>query len=492
MKPNDSLQAYLDAHPNLKAPEDRGVQVRERTVPLHTLLAAARSARLAGQEVGTSQVRDAAPTSFQGQSLEVEFDDPLGSSGLPWHTGRLRLETRPDLEPLYARGRRGSPGEYQQLYRANPWLQSRLREIVAPVASAPWGLSHDDNAPEHQRAFQDACFRAWTERGVKWGLSKWIETHLRTQLVAGFAWAEIVWPAGREVPPLPIYRDPASVDQWILWGDEPLGLVQSTMSTDSFGASTPTNVVIPWEKILHSATEPAGPTDLEGRSLLRPAFTPLRLCEDCLTVQGLSVALNAAGTWVVTADRDAPRLDDPIVSQLKTHFQSYQAQHVPYLILPPGYKAELHSPDAAVVDVTAQIRLAEHAAMVAMSGAHGLVGAYGDGSRAARETASADARDLLDLYAGEVAALLEQLLRRLLLIRFPGEAPYPAQVVYANVETRLPGDHISTLATYLNDVRPKLWPAARAMTDALLDLPKEETVDQGSPALQEQPAENGS
>lgn len=459
-----AYQARQD-DPRYLAPEDRpGLAAAVTHISTAALMGSGRWS--------TRETREALPTSYQGQSLDVVWDVAEGASGLPWNLGRLRLEQRPDLEPLLARGRRGSPGEYQRAYRASPWVQSRLREIVSPVASAPWGLSFQPETPPDQRAFQEACWRAWTERGAAWCLADWIEVHLRTMLVAGFAWAEIVWPQGAPVPPLPQYRDPSSVEEWILQGDTPVGLVQSVNSIDSYGNPGPVRVAIPWEKIIHTANEPSGPADLEGRSLLRPAWAALQLCADLLSLQGLSASLNAAGSWVVTAsDPNTPRMDDDVKTQLQAHFTSYQAQHVPWLIMPPGWSAELLSPDSAVVDVTAQLRLAEQAAMTAMSGSHGLIGAYGDGSRALAETARADARDLLDVYASRIARVLEQLLARLLRLRFPAASPVPAVVTYASVEVRDPAAHVVTLATYLRDVRPALWPDAQAMLDEALDLP---------------------
>lgn len=459
--------------PRYKAPEDREAAPIARALPAEVVLQGARLRR-----TGEPLTRAALPSSFQSQSLDVEWSDSLGSAGLPWSLGQLRLEQRPDLYPVFARGRRGQPGEYQRLARANPWLQNRLRGIIYPVASAPWKISRPDDCPDDQWALQEACWAAWTERGAAYGLADWIQDAVWTALVAGFGLAEIVWPEGADVPPLPPLRDPSSVDEWILQVDTWIGIVQSVNTTDSFGNVGPARVVIPAQKMLHWANEPVGPTDLEGRSLLRPAYTPLVLCEDLLSLQGLSASLNAAGTWIVEADKDATPLDPDKRAALEAHLQSYQAQHVPYIILPPGWKATLASPDSAVVDVTAQLRLAEQAAMTAMSGAHDLVAAYGQGSRAARETASGDARDLLDVYAGQMARVLERLLRRLLSIRFPAAARLvPAFVVYADVETRSNGDAMSALATYLRDVRPNLWPDARKMYDEALSLPPEPEVE---------------
>lgn len=466
--------------PRHKAPEDREAAPVARALPAEVVLQGARLRR-----TGEPLTRAALPSSFQGQSLDVEWSDALGSAGLPWSLGQLRLEQRPDLYPVFARGRRGQPGEYQRLARANPWLQNRLRGIIYPVASAPWKISRPDDCPADQWAFQEACWAAWTERGAAYGLADWIQDAVWTALVAGFGLAEIVWPEGADVPPLPPLRDPSSVDEWILQVDTWIGIVQSVNTTDSFGNVGPVRVVIPAQKMLHWANEPVGPTDLEGRSLLRPAYTPLVLCEDLLSLQGLSASLNAAGTWIVEADKDATPLDPDKRAALEAHLQSYQAQHVPYIILPPGWKATLASPDSAVVDVTAQLRLAEQAAMTAMSGAHDLVAAYGQGSRAARETASGDARDLLDVYAGQMARVLERLLRRLLSIRFPAAARLvPAFVMYADVETRSNGDAMNALATYLRDVRPNLWPDARKMYDEALSLPPEPEAPTPAPQVE--------
>lgn len=462
--------AHLD-DPRYLAPEDREAAPLPRRIDPDALLAHATV-----RQTGERLTRAALPTSFQGQSLEVEWSDTLGQSGLPWSLGQLRLEQRPDLYPVYARGRRGQPGEYQKKARANPWLQNRLRSIIYPVASAPWKITRPKDCPDAQWEFQQACWAAWTERGAAYGLADWLQDAVWMALVAGFGWAEIVWPEGAAVPPLPQMRDPSSVDEWVLQADTWLGVVQSVNSVDSFGDIGPVRVVIPAQKLLHWANEPIGPTDLEGRSLLRPAYTPLQLCEDLLSLQGLSAALNAAGTWVVEADRDAPALGPDERANLTAHFMAYQAQHAPYLILPPGYRARLESPDSAVVDVTAQLRLAEQAAMTAMSGAHDLIAAYGQGSRAARETASGDARDLLDVYAGQMGRVLERLLRRLLVIRFPASVPIPAVVTYGDVETRSNAEAMNALATYLRDVRPVLWPDARKMYDEALSLPPEPTA----------------
>lgn len=461
---------HLD-DPRYLAPEDREAAPMPRRIDPDALLAHATV-----RQTGERLTRAALPTSFQGQTLEVEWSDTLGQSGLPWSLGQLRLEQRPDLYPVYARGRRGQPGEYQKKARANPWLQNRLRSIIYPVASAPWKITRPKDCPDVQWEFQQACWSAWTERGAAYGLADWLQDAVWMALVAGFGWAEIVWPEGAAVPPLPQMRDPSSVDEWVLQADTWLGVVQSVNSVDSYGDIGPVRVVIPAQKLLHWANEPIGPTDLEGRSLLRPAYTPLQLCEDLLSLQGLSAALNAAGTWVVEADRDAPALGPDERANLTAHFMAYQAQHAPYLILPPGYRARLESPDSAVVDVTAQLRLAEQAAMTAMSGAHDLIAAYGQGSRAARETASGDARDLLDVYAGQMGRVLERLLRRLLVIRFPSSVPIPAVVTYGDVETRSNAEAMNALATYLRDVRPVLWPDARKMYDEALSLPPEPTA----------------
>lgn len=463
--------AHLD-DPRYLAPEDREAAPLPRRIDPDALLAHATV-----RQTGERLTRAALPTSFQGQSLEVEWSDTLGQSGLPWSLGQLRLEQRPDLYPVYARGRRGQPGEYQKKARANPWIQNRLRSIIYPVASAPWKITRPKDCPDDQWDFQQACWAAWTERGAAYGLADWLQDAVWMALVAGFGWAEIVWPEGAAVPPLPPMRDPSSVDEWVLQADTWLGVVQSVNSVDSYGNVGPVRVVIPAQKLLHWANEPIGPTDLEGCSLLRPAYTPLQLCEDLLSLQGLSAALNAAGTWVVEADRDAPEIGPDGRTNLANHFLAYQAQHAPYLILPPGYRARLESPDSAVVDVTAQLRLAEQAAMTAMSGAHDLIAAYGQGSRAARESASGDARDLLDVYAGQMGRVLERLLRRLLVIRFPSAVPIPAVVTYGDVETRSNAEAMNALATYLRDVRPVLWPDARKMYDEALSLPPEPTAE---------------
>ena len=446
------------------------------------------------------------PPTYYGQSLQPLYAVHQGEPGIPWNVGVLYLEQRPDLAPLMARGVNGLPGEYQILARSNPWVQTALRKIVTPILSAPWSierpvLTRQQKTPENLEALEDqwrwqeGLWASWTARGAEWGLRDFIDWALRETLTCGFSWSEIWWPEGEQYAPLPQPRDASTIQRWILWRDpksglRPVGVVQqATSQIDNWGQIQPNaQTVIAWDKILHMAWEPVGPLDLEGRSWLRPAFTALKALEDLVGLQCLSATINAVGTWEVYSTDKESSLDPDATTELQEHFENYQAQHVPYIIHRKGaWRAELHSPDAAVVDLTNQVAVLERAAMLALGGSAALVALQGDGSRAARGEAESSERALLDAPATMVQRALERLIARLLRLRAValGRDPrltFPAQVTYAQVTQRDVGGQVQTLATYLESVRPKLWQDARLQMDEALGLPLAPAEQQPNPS----------
>lgn len=422
-----------------------------------------------------------------GFPLVATFNGAVGTEGLPWAAGDLYLEQHPDLSPVQARGRWGDPGVWHELQSLGP-ASSRLLEVAAALTSTPWRLAPPPRPEDPTEAgiydqqvkFQQEVWRRWTRKGLRRGLRAWIEELVRTPLTFGFGLWEVYdgpdgWPA------LPAWRAPWSVDKWILQGETPVGWVQFTNTTDSLGRAAQ-RVLIPWRRTVHVTHRPLGPSDLEGRSLLRDAYTPLRGLVGLIRAQGRSAAVNAQGVWTskTALESQATEADLDAVAD---HILAYEADHVPYVFPPAGVELELVSAQHAVADLSEQIKTFERLASHSMGGAHQLIALQGDGSYAARSSASGDARDVLDYYAQLVISGLEQALGCLLRARWPSE-PYVCGVEYGQVEQRDNGAYLTTLSTYLGSVRPSLWPEARAVLDEMLDLPVGAASTQGAQELQ--------
>lgn len=421
-------------------------------------------------------------TAYEGMPLVVEVDQEVGVPGLPWSSGRLRLETHPDLCPVRARGYYGNPGVYHEL-QAVPPAANRLLEITTTVASSPWRLEdpklpvgQDEALYREQVAFQRGLWARWSAPGQTRSLRAWIEELVRVPLTYGNGlWEAFMLPDGS--PALPAFRAPWTVDRWVMQGETPLGWVQQTNTSDSWGRSAQ-RVLIPWERTIHVAHRPLGPSDLEGRSLLRDAYTPLRALIDLYGQQSLSAALNAVGTWATDIDKDA-QVSDAVLDGIAEHIESYDHSHVPYIMTPPGVKMILHRPTDAVADLTPQIVMYERQAAIAMGGGHAYIALQGDGSRAARDSASGDARDLFDYYATMVCSGIERALRVYLQMRWPSGPHHVCTAAYGQVEQRDNASYIQTVGAYLEKVRPLLGAAGRQMFDALLDLPAEAQTPAG-------------
>lgn len=418
-----------------------------------------------------------------GFALTASFAGPIGTEGLPWASGELYLEQHPDLSPVKARGRWGDPGVWHELQSLSP-ASSRLLEITAALTSTPWRLSPpsppadptDKGLYDQQLQFQQELWRRWTQRGLRRGLRAWIEELVRTPLVYGFGLWEVYdgpdgWPA------LPAWRAPWGVERWLIQGETPVGWIQQISTQDGAGRAAQ-RVLVPWTRTIHVAHRPLGPSDLEGRSLMRDAYTPLRALRALIRDQGRSAATNAQGVWTSHTELGATNVNEADLDALADHILSYESAHVPYVLPPAGVKMELVSAQHAVADLSPQIQTAERLASHAMGGAHQLIALQGEGSYAARSSASGDARDVLDYYAQLVISGIEQALAHPLRARWPGRV-WVCAVEYGQVEQRDNAAYIGTLATYARDVRPLLWPEARALLDEMLDLPK------GAPSTQD-------
>lgn len=376
--------------------------------------------------------------------VEVDFElkTPGARPGLPWRSGRLYLEHKPSLR-VHGRGLGSDPGEYFKL-RAMPQVQAALADLRCAVLSSPliiestgmppW-LEEDPEATEAlavQKAFIDRVWWKWTRAGEARGLNDWISDVLLFAPVCGFYLGEMVgeavaWKLGTTdgqyiCPRLPELRAPWTVQEWFLEDETPVAVKQTLFqSQDNNGRGGLSDVVIPWERIVHIPFDPAGPSDLEGRSILRGAEVALKILMDVYRLQALAIEVNGLGTVVISKDSEtAPDMTDDARDKLETHLKNYKASHVPYLVLPTGYKATWASPQSSVPDLSSQVAIYERMVELALNQTHKGIATRNTGAFAARADASADSRSHIDAHARElVCKPLERIMATFLRLNFP-------------------------------------------------------------------------
>ena len=450
----------------------------------------------------------APPECYEGMSLELVWTEDQTLPGLPWRKGWLDLEHHPQLKPLEARGRATDVGRYWKL-RAMPQVSAALQGPLATVVSTPWRLepgalpSWLENEPGARRAFElqtaycERVWWMWTRTGAAYNWTRWAQDVLLFALISGFYLGEGIarhkaldlgdGPRVYLVPDLPHLIAPWTVHEWILQGETPVGFVQRTSEIDSYGQQGPNRIAVPWSKLIHIAHQPAGPTDLEGRSILRSAYTPLQMLQDTYQLQGLSQEVNALGTMVIEEDADTP-FDTDQRADLEEHLESYKGAHVPWVILPRGAKLNYQSPQTSVADLTNQEAIFARAAMMAMGADHRLIALQQHGSFAAREDASKEARDQWDMLALMIASGAESYLRRMLETNFPADAArgliFVPRVDWTRVDVRDPQSRANTLKTLADGgfIDP-LDERTRQVVAVEFSLPEPEQVPAPAPTI---------
>jgi len=407
------------------------------------------------KEIAVSLSEDAAAVvgEYEGTRLEVPADEyarRVSTQGIPFSAGRLHLEYNRQLEPFRARGVASDVGEYFKLASASPMVRDAVSGAVSAITAAPWRLERpalpeyyagrQDAAEALERQFQFSSFvwAQWTATGRESGQHwrDWINDILQFSLISGFYLGELV---GEEaviqvdgadrrliVPTIPASIMPWTVREWVFSGSPDTGMlaiVQDTFTQlDSFGNAGRGRLVVPWEKLIHSAYMPASAGDLEGRSIIRPAFQPIKMKQSLLQLQSLGIELNSLGFITVKQDPQNPLSEDAI-ADLQVSLESFKAEQSAWLILPPGnHSVDFQSPSQVVPDLTNQLNALDGVIGKALGNSHKLMGISSHGSFAARSDASSEARnnyEHLGLYVSRVA---EKVLRRFLALNFPLDA----------------------------------------------------------------------
>jgi len=387
---------------------------------------------------------------YRGTRLAVpaaRYLETEASQGIPYRQGRLDLEYNRSLEPFRARGTSGDVGEYFKLSSSMPMVRDAISSPIAAITSAPWrierpslpeywrGNARAEQALERQYQFASYVWAHWTGTGADVHWRDWINDILQFSLISGFYLGELVGTFhdvqidGRGqrliVPDIPSCIMPWTVEEWVFQGN-PSNMIAVTQRTfsqiDAFGNAGPGIVVLPWDKVIHQAYMPASTGDMEGRSILRPAFQPLRMKQKLLQVQALGIEVNALGMVVVKQDPQTPLSEDAL-ADLQTSLDNWTAEQASYIILPPGqHEIEFKSPSQVVPDLTSQLAALDGVIGKALGNSHKLMGISSHGSFAARSDASSEARNNYEHLGLYVARVAERVLRRFIEINFPMDA----------------------------------------------------------------------
>lgn len=399
--------------------------------------------RFGGQAKFDMPVIDDSPVEFRTIDVDAEeMDDGTwtvsGKEGLPWSRGQLRLEHNPDLQPVRARGLSTDPGALWKM-RAMPQVAAALDDLIGTVATAPWRimkpslLPWHEGSPDAERALLRQWMLArrlwwsWTKASPEYDFLRWITDMLTYSAISGFYIGE----AGGELETvdlgegpqelvmlrLPELRAPWTVYQWVLQGDEPVGIVQRLPWNIDMQSTT---LALPWRRIVHFTMHDAGRTDFEGYSIVRPAYQALRALQDGYQLQALAVSVNALGTWIGEAVDLMNPPDENDLEKIATHFSNSLAEHVPYL-LAPKLKLRLETASDSVPDLTPQLGIYERLAMLSLGQSHKLIGLHQHGSFAARASAADDARESYVYPAERLKTTIRRYFRKAIEAALPDE-----------------------------------------------------------------------
>lgn len=417
--------------------------------------------------------------------------EPQGRSGVPQTFGAIRLEQNPDLHPAIARGA-GKPGiwwdlanspqveaAFQKPIRAISGTTFRLEEVELP----PWATADDKAAAAVQYEYAS---RVWSWLGRLGGvLDRIAYESIWTTGTMGFCWYEISadkvdWkleglPRRSYWRPRLHWRAPWTVRYWLTQAEQLRGVVADFSRVYEWrGQHISGYTVIPAEKILHIAPLQLG-SNFEGRSWLRPIRIQLEMLRQAIRLQALGYEIVAIGEVFFLVEKDT-MLNDDDIELLTEYVVNRKAGNISGAILPAGVTVMTTKPSDTVADLGDWINQLERQVYDALDASDKVIAAQQHGSYAARETASADARDSFDYIAEQyVARPLMALLERMLIANFPGWALggmiFTPKVAWGVVEERDNSKYLADLIAAATAGLVDLDAAKRAATD-LLDLAK--------------------
>jgi len=447
-------------------------------------------------------------TDLVGGDFAIAWSDEMGQPGMPWSSGVLNLEHHPDLHPLRARGIGGNVGKYWK----DQWLpqvRSPLTRPIRALIGLPWRLEQpevpdwasleDVRAARRQWELCQRVWHGWQSKRQTWNQT--IREMVLTAQVAGFYWGEIVtqersmelpsvgFPVRYQIPGLPRWRAPWSIQYWLTQKERPVGVIASFSQASDYDSGVGDSwVVIPWAKIVHVGAEQIG-SALEGFSSLRSVNNLLEMLKDTYRLRALAIEVNGVGElFFKLSEGGVDAVDE---EKLRDYIRFRKSAQVSGAVLPNGVEPHYGSPSATMPNLEPVVDGLTRDIMLGLDSEDRLIAVMDTGAYAARESASADARDQYDYLASElVAGPLEQCLEAAVRINFPADVAagrtFIPRVDWGVAETRDMGDWVSTVALarqagILDD--PVIGPGVREQ----LDLPASGDVAGDGETLEDAP-----
>jgi len=435
---------------------------------------------------------------------EVNWLAPLGRTGMPWSGGRLFLERNPKYHPVTARGQR-QPGLYWELQYL-PQVQTALRRPMRALTALPyriepyempeWSSDEDYAAAERQWALGQRVWLAITADRQRF--SRCIREIFMTAAIGGCYLGEIVCdervldiegvPMRYWIPRLPEMRSPWTISYWLTQDERPVGVVlDASSSRDYSGGGGSSQVVIPWRKLIHVASEQTG-SNLEGVSWMRPVIQLIQLMQQSWVTLGVANEVAGIGEpWLILPEGMSAA--DPVAEMWRTHIQRRRTTQAGGGVLPAGSTIEVVSPQASMPNMDSTMAMLNRDILMGMDSIDTTIATDGVGSYAAKVEGGAEQRDGLDYVAQEYAAFpLEQLLQRAIEINFPGDVAagrvFGPRVQWGVIEERNNEDYVNAIVVaYQGGILTEQdMAAARPVIRELLDLPSPDSEAEGGQA----------
>lgn len=430
---------------------------------------------------------------------------------MPWRWGLLRLEDHPDL---IARQAPGTPSRFWEVAK-DPLVAGMLRRLMSILGGADYHLERPELpawlegnplaefARDLQFAYLERVFYGWLQSGRR-GFKRFVRDSVLTTPIEGFSWYEIVAEQrtvdlGPELgthevwwPEVPEWRAPWSIWWWLTSDEQLVGVVAGFSYSTDYGQSnsgTQWQTVIPADKMLLVTTGQVGSNFL-GRSWLRDIYNYLLAKRDAFALEQLSYEVNGVGELFFKLPERGVASGDQI--SLENYVDHRKGDHAPGGVLP--YGVEPMRLKGEVLDFSPLLKRLDIQISQAWNQDDRLIALGDHGARAARETASEDARDGLDDVAQElIAEPIEELFERMIRASFPELAEvghvYVPRLSHTQVEETDNAAYIAMLAQAVGAGLIKWQPEHERALLKLTDLDVV-SADEGAPGEKEEPADD--
>lgn len=292
--------------------------------------------------------------------LEICNDDQeLGVVGTPFDSeGRPLVEQNENYKPIYVRGYKGRPADYDKFYSTESIIFDSTNSNTETLVSASWTLKTPSKFPPGQ----ESAVRDWCEKAearllgitcLGHDFKNFVEHAAMGAQKYGFAPFEVVWARDKETgwifPRRFEWREPFSIDGWVL---DDRQAEMTGISFDTGPNAGNLRYVIPAtgnrlqdHKVLLVNLFAQG-NNYEGISPQRPSQFLVRLKRLLLQILGVGIEKHGVPLTKVTEDIEVQKaLTEDIPEDKKKRFfhavKNMRAIDANVYLVPPGLDIEV-------------------------------------------------------------------------------------------------------------------------------------------------------